>query len=114
MILVPFELDTAEGRSDDYFDLAAALKPQLETVDGFISIERFESLSTPGRYLSLSAWRDEAAVREWRNRTAHRKAQAAGRAGILGSYRLRVAEVVREYGLRDREQAPADSRDCHG
>lgn len=114
MILVLFELDPAEGRAGEYFDLAAALKPELETVDGFVSIERFESLATPGRYLSLSAWRDEAAVRDWRNRMAHRKAQAAGRAGILGHYRLRVAEVIREYGLVDRDQAPADSRDVHG
>lgn len=114
MILVLFELDPAEGRDGAYFDLAAALKPELETVDGFVSIERFESLAVPGRYLSLSAWRDEAAVRDWRNRASHRKAQAAGRAGVFSGYRLRVASVIRDYGLDDRGDAPADSRAANG
>lgn len=113
MILVLFELSPADGRAGDYFDLAAALKAELETIDGFVSIERFESLQRPGRYLSLSAWRDEAAIAEWRNKAAHRKAQAAGRSGILGDYRLRVACVVREYGLHDRVAAPPDSRAAH-
>jgi len=114
MILVLFELDPADGGREAYFDLAAALKPELEGVDGFVSIERFESLAVPGRYLSLSAWRDEAAVRDWRNRTSHRKAQAAGRKGVIAAYRLRVAEVIRDYGRDHRTEAPADSRAVHG
>lgn len=113
MIAVIFELEPAEGRATDYFDTAAALKPQLSEIDGFISVERFESLATPGRYLSLSFWRDEAAVRQWRNTAEHRAAQAAGRGGVFAGYRLRVAEVLRDYGLDERAQAPADSQAAH-
>lgn len=113
MIVVIFELEPAEGRADDYFALAAGLKAELQTIDGFISVERFESLATPGRYLSLSVWRDEAAARQWRNLAAHRDAQRQGRHGILRDYRLRVAEVIRDYGLTDREGAPADSKAVH-
>jgi len=106
MIAVIFEVWPAQGRADDYFSLAAALRPELEQVDGFISVERFQSLATPGKYLSVSFWRDEEAVRHWRNLEGHRRAQAAGRAGIFADYRLRVAAVVRDYGMREREQAP--------
>jgi heme-degrading monooxygenase HmoA len=114
MIAVIFEVTPAEGRSDDYLDAAAHLKPLLAEMDGFISIERFQSLTQPGKILSLSFWRDEEAVKQWRNVEAHRKVQAAGRAGIFADYRLRVAEVLRDYGLKDREQAPADSKRVHG
>lgn len=113
MIVVIFELEPAEGHSADYFALAARLKEELQTIDGFVSVERFESLSTPGRFLSLSAWRDEEAVRRWRNLSSHREAQRLGRAGIFRDYRLRVAEVVRDYGLTERAGAPADSRAAH-
>ena len=113
MIAVIFEVEPHAGRAADYFDIAASLKPQLEAMDGFLSIERFESLSTPGKYLSLSFWRDEEAVACWRNLDAHRKAQAAGRGGIFAGYRLRVAAVMRDYGLADRAQAPADSFAVH-
>jgi heme-degrading monooxygenase HmoA len=109
MIAVIFELEPREGRAADYFDLAASLRPALQAVDGFVSVERFESLSTPGRYLSLSFWRDEAAVRAWRCADLHRGAQQRGRDHILADYRLRVAAVLRDYGLRERDQAPADS-----
>ncbi len=109
MIAVIFELEPREGRTADYFELAASLRPTLQAVDGFISVERFESLSTPGRYLSLSFWRDEEAVRNWRCTGMHRDAQQQGRAQILAGYRLRVAAVMRDYGLREREQAPPDS-----
>lgn len=113
MIAVIFELLPADGHTQDYFDIAAALKPQLADIDGFLSIERFRSLADPGRYLSLSFWRDEAAVAQWRNTSEHRAAQASGRAGILHDYRLRIAEVTRDYGRLDRAQAPADSRAAH-
>ena len=83
-------------------------------IDGFISVERFESLTTPGKIVSLSFWRDEEAVRAWRKLEAHRAAQARGRGGIFADYRLRVASVLRDYGMKEREQAPADSRDAHG
>ena len=114
MIAVIFEVEPAEGRRDAYLNLAAALAPQLKDVDGFLSIERFESLTTPGKLLSLSFWRDEAAVAAWRRLPAHRAAQARGRSGVFAGYRLRVAEVLRDYGLEDRAEAPADSRQVHG
>jgi heme-degrading monooxygenase HmoA len=114
VIAVIFEIWPAEGRAAEYFDLAAALKADLEEIDGFISVERFESLVTKGKYLSLSFWRDEEAVRTWRNLEGHRKAQARGRGGIFADYRLRVATVVRDYGLQERSDAPKDSREVHG
>lgn len=113
MIAVIFEVWPADGRKASYFDLAAQLKSRLEKSDGFVSVERFESLTEPGKFLSLSFWRDDAAVAAWRNVEAHRAAQAAGRAGIFAGYRLRVANVLRDYGPADREQAPADSRAAH-
>jgi len=114
MIAVIFEVLPAPGRKQEYLDLAASLRPQLEKIDGFISIERFASLSNEGKVLSLSVFRDEAAVEAWRNVEAHRVAQAKGRAGIFSDYRIRVASVMRDYTLRDREQAPQDSRRKHG
>lgn len=112
MIAVIFELTPAQ--SDRYFDLAAELKPELEQIPGFISVERFESMATPGKYLSLSFWEDEAAVMRWRNTAEHRGAQAEARAGVLAGYRLRVAGVIRDYGMMPRDQAPGDSRQQHG
>lgn len=114
MIAVIFEVEPADGERATYLDLAAALALRLKGIDGFISIERFESLVRPGRILSLSFWRDEAAVGEWRRLEAHRAAQACGRAGVLADYRLRVAEVIRDYGMDARDQAPEDSRQVHG
>ncbi|MBU6492258.1 MAG: antibiotic biosynthesis monooxygenase [Burkholderiales bacterium] len=114
MIAVIFEVVPAPGQRDIYLQTAARLRPQLERIDGFISIERFESLSEPGKLLSLSFWRDEAAVAAWRNVEAHRQAQAMGRGGVFADYRLRIAGVVRDYGMNAREQAPADSRAAHG
>lgn len=114
MIAVIFEVEPAPGCRQDYLDAAALLRAELEAIDGFLSIERFESLARPGRMLSLSFWRDEEAVRRWRTLPSHRSAQAAGRAGIFRDYRLRVAEVVRDYGLDARDQAPADARMVHG
>jgi heme-degrading monooxygenase HmoA len=114
MIAVIFEAIPHARRTDDYLDAAAALKPLLADIDGFISIERFESLSEPGKLLSLSFWRDEDAVQRWRNVEQHRQTQGAGRRSIFADYRLRVAQVVRDYGMREREQAPKDSRDAHG
>jgi heme-degrading monooxygenase HmoA len=114
MIAVIFEVWPAQDRADEYFDIAATLRPDLEKIDGFVSIERFQSLATPGKLLSLSFWRDEEAVRAWRNLEGHRRAQAQGRSGVFSDYRLRVASVIRDYGLNDREDAPRDSRDKHG
>ena len=114
MIAVIFEVwPSAEGKPT-YLDLAAALRPQLERIDGFVSVERFESLSEPGKILSLSFFRDEAAVQAWRNTGEHRAAQEAGRGGVFRDYRLRVAAVLRDYGMDRREQAPTDSRARHG
>ena len=113
MIAVIFEFTPAEGRTQDYFDLVAQLKPELEKAEGFISIERFESLTTKGKFVSLQFWRDEEAVRKWRNLQRHREAQKKGRAGIFKSYRLRIASVVRDYTMDEREQAPADSLNFH-
>lgn len=113
MIAVIFEVWPAEGQTQRYLDLAATLRAELSTIDGFVSIERFQSLSEPGKLLSLSFWRDEDAVARWRNLPSHRMAQAEGRAGVFSNYRLRVASVIRDYGLTDREEAPADSRAAH-
>jgi heme-degrading monooxygenase HmoA len=110
VIAVIFELEPRAGAAPRYFELAASLKAELESIDGFISVERFESLARPGRYLSLSFWRDEAAVRHWRCHGMHRQAQQEGRSDVLAGYRLRVASVMRDYGLLEREQAPSDSR----
>lgn len=114
MIAVIFEVWPAEGKFDDYMDVAGNLRPMLQDVDGFISIERFESLVEPGKYLSLSFWRDEEAVTAWRRTEEHRNAQAAGRGGLFRDYRLRVAGVLRDYGMSERrEDAPADSQAVH-
>ena len=114
MIAVIFEVFPAEGARDEYLEMAAALKARLEQADGFISIERFESLYTPGKLLSLQFWRDEESLTKWRNVAEHRSAQAQGRGGLFDDYRLRVASVIRDYGMNEREQAPADSRAAHG
>jgi len=113
MIAVIFEVWPAEGRTQDYLDIAAELRPLVAEFDGFISIERFESLTEKGKYLSLSYWRDEAAVAAWRRVAEHRSAQVKGRAGIFRDYKLRVASVMRDYGMREREETPADSRAAH-
>ncbi len=114
MIGVIFEVWPQAGQRQNYLDIAAALRPQLEKIDGFISIERFESLTEPGKILSLSFFRDEAAVAAWRNLEAHRRAQAKGRIEIFANYRLRIAGIVRDYGMQDRTQAPPDSKSVHG
>ncbi|TDF64390.1 antibiotic biosynthesis monooxygenase [Cupriavidus sp. L7L] len=113
MIAVIFEVEPAPGRRDAYLDIAARLRSELESIDGFISVERFQSLANPGKVLSLSFFRDEAAVIAWRNTVAHREAQAAGRGGVFADYRLRVAQVLRDYGMHARDEAPADSRAVH-
>jgi heme-degrading monooxygenase HmoA len=106
MIAVIFEVELNTNCQEAYFEHAARLKPVLEKIDGFISVERFQSLSNPGKLVSLSFWRDEKAAQTWREQTAHRDAQKAGREGIFQNYRLRVASVIRDYGLDDRDQAP--------
>ena len=113
MIAVIFEVWPKPEHRQDYFDLAADLKPLLQTIDGFISVERFQSLSDPTKLLSISFWRDEAALEAWRNNRNHRNSQAAGRGGIFADYRLRVGHVMRDYGMRERTQAPDDSRALH-
>jgi heme-degrading monooxygenase HmoA len=106
MYAVIFEVEPNPGRRQDYLDIAAALRPELERIDGFISVERFQSLTTEGKILSLSFWRDAAAVQRWREHERHRRAQAKGRAEVFRDYRLSVVEVVRQYGMVDRAQAP--------
>ena len=114
MIAVIFEFTAAPGRRQEYLDLAAGLGALVKDFDGFISIERFQSLTDPERFVSLSFWRDEEAVRKWRNVQKHREAQAKGRGGIFARYRLRIAQVSRDYTMDERGQAPADSRQVHG
>jgi heme-degrading monooxygenase HmoA len=114
MIAVIFEAVPATGRMSDYLRWAAELRPLLDEIDGFISIERFQSLTDERRLLSLSFWRDEAAVVRWRTLEAHRAAQHAGRASVFSDYRLRVADVLRDYGLNARSEAPPDSRAANG
>ena len=106
MFAVIFEVEPAAGRHQDYLDIATALRPELEKIDGFVSIERFSSLTNPGKILSLSFWRDEAALIRWRQQEEHHRAQWQGRSGVFADYRLRVASVVRDYGMFDRSEAP--------
>ncbi len=113
MIAVIFEVVPREGHRQAYLDIAAALRPLLDRIDGFISIERFQSLSDPGKILSLSFFRDEAALAAWRNLEQHRAAQAVGRGEHFADYRLRIASVVRDYGMTERDEAPKDSRAAH-
>jgi heme-degrading monooxygenase HmoA len=113
MIAVIFEVEPKPGRKDAYLGLAAELAPLLKDIDGFISVERFQSLTNEGKLLSLSFWRDEAALEAWRKVEKHRRAQEAGRGTLFADYRLRVAGVFRDYGMNEREQAPADSRAHH-
>ena len=114
MIAVIFEFTPASGRFPDYMALVAQLKPELEKAEGFISLERFESITSPGKYVSLQFWRDEESVRKWRNVQQHREAQKQGRAGIFASYRLRIAGVLRDYTMDERSEAPRDSVAAHG
>lgn len=113
MIAVIFEVWPAAGQKQTYLDTAAALRPELEKIDGFISVERFQSITEPGKMLSLSFFRDEAAVTAWRNIEGHRRAQAKGRGGVFADYRLRIASVIRDYGMNERAQAPHDSKAVH-
>ena len=109
MIAVIFELEPRAGMAPRYFQLAEELRTSLMGMDGFISIERFQSVTQPGRYLSLSFWRDEDAVKAWRTWEQHRAAQSEGRASVFADYRLRVAHVIRDYGLHDRAEVPAQA-----
>jgi heme-degrading monooxygenase HmoA len=113
MIAVIFEVHPAEGRKSDYLDIAAQMRPMAEQVEGFISVERFQSLTDPSKVLSLSFFKDEAAIAHWRNLAAHRDAQSRGRGGVFDDYRLRIASVVRDYGMHDRAEAPSDSKAAH-
>lgn len=108
MLAVIFEVWPASGQKDDYLKMAAELRSEVEKIDGFLSVERFESLYEQGKLLSLQFWRDEAAIAQWRNHLEHRKAQALGRHKMFANYRLRIAEVTCDYGPKDRTQAPVD------
>lgn len=114
MIAVIFEFEPHPEHKQNYLDLAASLRPLLEEIEGFVSIERFQSLTNPNKILSLSVFRDEAALAEWRKMSAHRNAQTKGRSEYFKDYRLRVAGVIRDYGLSERAQAPTDSVEAHG
>jgi len=114
VIAVIFEFTPKEGRFADYKALAEGLADDVRQSEGFISIERFESISNKGKFVSLSFWRDEEAVRKWRNLQKHREAQRQGRGEIFGSYRLRVAQVLRDYSMDERAQTPKDSLQVHG
>lgn len=113
MIAVIFEVWPKQDRAADYFDLAGELRPLLAQIDGFISIERFESLANPGKFLSISYWQDENAIANWRRLEQHRAAQHQGRQGIFQDYRIRVASVIRDYGMQQRDEAPQDSQLAH-
>lgn len=113
MIAVIFEVYPKEGHKEEYLDLAAQLRPLLNDIDGFISVERFQSLTDPKKILSLSFWRDEEAIQHWRRLEPHRVAQTKGRKSVFENYRLRIAGVIRDYSMFEREQAPDDSRQVH-
>ncbi|WP_286262076.1 antibiotic biosynthesis monooxygenase family protein [Thalassotalea atypica] len=114
MIAVIFEVEVAKGMTDEYLSIANEIKPLLTKIDGFISIERFQSLTDDGKLLSLSFWRDEAAIQEWRSLESHRLAQLKGRGGVFEDYRLRIAGVIRDYGMQRRGEAPKDSLEVYG
>jgi len=114
MIAVIFESWPRPGRGDAYLDMGQRMMSLVEGFDGFISIERFESVVQPGKFVALSFWRDEAAVEAWRNGLEHRQVQGRGREAVFDDYRLRVASVTRDYSMKDRAQAPRDSIDAHG
>ena len=114
MIAVIFEFTPAEGRFPEYMKLVDTLREDLAKAEGFISLERFESITSKGKFVSLQFWRDEESVRKWRTLQKHREAQKKGRAGIFKSYRLRIAQVTRDYTLDERAQAPKDSVEIHG
>ncbi len=109
MHVIIFEVWPKTDRYDEYLEIAADLRSELEKMDGFISVERFKSITDDGKLLSLSFWRDEKAIQGWRQHAEHRQAQAKGRGGVFENYRLRVAEVARDYGMNDRDEAPADA-----
>jgi heme-degrading monooxygenase HmoA len=113
MIAVIFEVIPNEGKKEEYLEIAASLRPELNTIDGFISIERFQSLNDPDKILSLSFWRDEESIQQWRNLEMHRLAQSKGRNGIFKDYHLRIATVVRDYGMFERKETPDDSSIFH-
>jgi heme-degrading monooxygenase HmoA len=113
MIAVIFEVEPADGRKQEYLDIADEMRPILGQVEGFISVERFQSLTDPHKILSLSFFEDEAAVAQWRTLSAHRGAQKKGRSGVFDDYRLRIASVFRDYGMFNRDEAPTDSRKEH-
>ena len=108
MIVVLFEVEPLSGKDTRYFDIAANLREELAQVDGFVSVERFQSLTRPHVYLSMSWWRDEEAVRAWRTQAAHRQGQQEGRDSVFSNYRIRVAQMLRDYSLKQRDQAPDD------
>ena len=114
MIAIIFEVIPAEGRKADYLDIAAEMRPMVHEVEGFLSVERFQSLTNPDKLLSISFFEDEEAVARWRKLAAHRSAQSQGRAGIFSDYRLKVCYVLRDYGMTDRAEAPEDSKAAHG
>jgi heme-degrading monooxygenase HmoA len=114
MVAVIFEAFPAEGKWDEYLDIAARLRHELNKIEGFISIERFQSLTNTQKILSLSFWKDEDSIKQWRNVEMHRMAQKEGRSSIFDNYRLRVATVQRDYGMTEREQVPDDSKTIHG
>ena len=114
MIAVIFEVYPHPDHKAEYLDIAATMRPLLDEIDGFISVERFQSLTNPDKLLSLSFFRDEDAVKKWRTLSAHRGAQSKGRDGIFTDYHLRIAHVIRDYGMFEREEAPDDSRAQHG
>lgn len=113
MIAVIFEVIPNEGKKEEYLDIAAMLRPKLDKIEGFISIERFQSFSDPNKVLSLSFWRDEESIQQWRNLEMHRYAQSKGRNEIFKDYHLRIADVKRDYGMFERKETPEDSKDFH-
>ena len=113
MVAVIFEAFPVEGKWNEYLDIAAELRPELSKIDGFISVERFQSMTNSGKVLSLSFWKDEESVAQWRNTELHRSAQTKGRTSVFNDYRLRVATVTRDYGMNERVQAPDDSKTIH-
>src|SRR5690242_18647985 len=113
MIAAILEVYVKEEHRQEYLDIAAQLRPLLDDIDGFISVERFESLYTPGKLISLSFWRDEEAIAAWQQVREHHIAQAKGRSTIFEDYRMKIARVMWDYSKHDRAQAPQNRQVSH-
>ena len=111
-VMVLFEVTVKSGQMDDYLKMAASLKESLASAEGLSRAERFSSLVTENKLLSLSVWDGEQSVEKWRNLLAHRACQRHGRMHDFADDQITVVTPIRTYSMTDRTEAPADSNAC--